>query len=78
MQILSLDEAARRAGVARRTVEREIELGRGPAIVEMSPRRRGIFDRDLETWLMARRRPAPGESDKSRDRDRTKIAPTLA
>ena len=63
MQIITLDEAAKRAGVVRRTLEREIALGRGPAIIELSPRRRGILDTDFDSWLMSRRRPAPGEKE---------------
>jgi hypothetical protein len=62
MQVLSYGEAAARANIVRRTLERLIAIGEGPAIVELSARRRGILDRDLETWLLKRRRPAPGEA----------------
>jgi hypothetical protein len=61
VQVLSYNEAAARAGIVRRTLERLISLGEGPAIVELSRRRRGVLDRDLETWLLKRRRPAPDE-----------------
>jgi hypothetical protein len=47
------------AGLARRTLERLIALGEGPAIIELSPRRRGILESDLITWLHKRRRTAP-------------------
>ena len=60
MQILSYGEAAARARVVRRTLERLISVGEGPAIVEVSTRRRGILDCDLDAWLLKRRRPAPG------------------
>jgi hypothetical protein len=60
MQVLSYNEAAARAGIVRRTLERLISLGEGPATIELSARRRGILDRDLESWLLGRRRPAPG------------------
>jgi predicted DNA-binding transcriptional regulator AlpA len=60
MQVLSYDEAAARAGIVRRTLERLISLGEGPAIVEISSRRRGIMESDLERWLNARRRLPPG------------------
>jgi predicted DNA-binding transcriptional regulator AlpA len=60
MQVLSYNEAAAKAGVVRRTLERLISLGEGPAIIEISPRRRGIMDSDLEQWLNARRRVPPG------------------
>jgi predicted DNA-binding transcriptional regulator AlpA len=62
MQVLSYNEAAARAGIVRRTFERLISIGEGPAIVELSKRRRGVIDRDLEAWLLKRRRPAPGEA----------------
>lgn len=61
MQVLSYNEAAAKAGIVRRTLERLISLGEGPATVELSKRRRGVIDRDLEAWLLKRRRPAPGE-----------------
>jgi hypothetical protein len=61
MQVLSYNEAAARAGIVRRTLERLISLGEGPATVEVSKRRRGVLDRDLDDWLLKRRRPAPGE-----------------
>jgi hypothetical protein len=60
MQILSYNEAAARAGVVRRTLERLISVGEGPPVIDLSPRRRGILDVDLDVWLMKRRRPAPG------------------
>lgn len=62
MQVLSFNEAAARAGIVRRTLERLISLGEGPATVELSARRRGILDRDLDAWLLKRRRPAPGDA----------------
>jgi predicted DNA-binding transcriptional regulator AlpA len=62
MQVLSLNEAARRVNIARRTLERSIALGEGPAVVELSARRRGILATDLDAWLLKRRRPAPGEA----------------
>jgi predicted DNA-binding transcriptional regulator AlpA len=61
MQVLSYTEAAARAGIVRRTLERLISLGEGPATIDLSTRRRGILERDLEAWLLKRRRSAPGE-----------------
>jgi predicted DNA-binding transcriptional regulator AlpA len=58
---LSKDAAAYRAGFCRRTLERMIAEGTGPATVQMSRRRVGILESDLEAWLLKRRRPAPGE-----------------
>ena len=60
MQILRYEEAAKRAGLVRRSLERLIARGEGPAIVHISDRRRGILESDLEKWLLSRRRPAPG------------------
>ena len=62
-RVLSYDEAAGRAGFVRRTLERLISVGEGPAVIELSTRRRGILEDDLTTWLMSRRRPAPGTAD---------------
>jgi predicted DNA-binding transcriptional regulator AlpA len=59
-RVLSYDEAAGRAGFVRRTLERLIAVGDGPAVIELSARRRGILESDLEAWLLGRRRPAPG------------------
>jgi predicted DNA-binding transcriptional regulator AlpA len=61
MQVLSLDQAAFRAGIVRRTLERMLAEGIGPAKVQVSKRRVGILEADLEKWLIGRRRPAPGE-----------------
>jgi predicted DNA-binding transcriptional regulator AlpA len=61
MQVLSYNEAAARAGIVRRTLERLISLGEGPATIELSKRRRGVLDCDLDAWLLKRRRPAPGD-----------------
>jgi predicted DNA-binding transcriptional regulator AlpA len=63
MQILSYDEAAKRIGLVRRSLERLISKGEGPAVIHISPRRRGIVEADLERWAMARRRPAPVPRD---------------
>ena len=63
MQVLSLDQAAFRAGIVRRTLERLLAEGTGPAKVQVSKRRVGILEADLDQWLNARRRPAPGEKN---------------
>jgi hypothetical protein len=59
LTVYTYNQAAAITGVARRTLERLIALGQGPAIVELSPRRRGILESDLITWLHKRRRTAP-------------------
>ena len=61
MQVLSLDQAAYKAGVVRRTLERMLAARTGPTKVQVSKRRVGILESDLERWLNSRRRPAPGK-----------------
>jgi hypothetical protein len=61
LAIYSYDEVARLVGVARRTLERLIAVGDGPAIIELSPRRRGILESDLINWLHKHRRAAPDQ-----------------
>jgi excisionase family DNA binding protein len=57
MRVLSYAEAASRAGVVRRTIERLVAEGKGPPVVHISERRRGIIEEDLDKWIMSRRRP---------------------
>ena len=59
--ILTLEQAAQRASITRRTLERLRAEGEAPPIVQLSKRRVGIAEEDLERWLRSRRRPAPGE-----------------
>jgi hypothetical protein len=61
MKVLSLLDAAQRAGVARRTLERLIATGIGPATICVSSRRVGVLEQDLEAWLLSRRKAPPGE-----------------
>jgi excisionase family DNA binding protein len=61
MQILSIDEAAKRVNLVRRSLERRIASGEGPALVHLGKRRRGILESDLERWAMSRRHAPPGE-----------------
>jgi predicted DNA-binding transcriptional regulator AlpA len=61
MQVLSYDEAAKKAGLVRRSLERLLARGEGPAVIHISIRRRGILESDLDIWVQSRRRPAPGE-----------------
>ena len=59
--ILTLDQAAQRASITRRTLERLRAEGQAPPVVQLSKRRVGIAEEDLERWLRSRRRPAPSE-----------------
>ncbi len=61
-KVLSYDECAARVGIVRRTWERMLESGKGPAIVHVSERRRGHLEKDFEAWLKSRRQPAPDEA----------------
>jgi predicted DNA-binding transcriptional regulator AlpA len=62
LQVLSYDEAAKRANLVRRSLERRIAIGEGPAVIHLGKRRRGILESDLEAWLTARRHAPPGET----------------
>jgi predicted DNA-binding transcriptional regulator AlpA len=57
MKILSYNECAERAGIARRSFERMIADGKGPPVVEITDRRRGVIEDDFNNWLLSRRRP---------------------
>jgi hypothetical protein len=50
-----------RAGIVRRTLERLLAVGDGPETIQISRRRVGVAEADLEAWLISRRRPVPGE-----------------
>jgi len=65
LRILSLTEVAARDGCSRRTVERRINVGEGPALIQISERRVGVREDDYEAWVVRRRRPAPGETAKA-------------
>jgi hypothetical protein len=61
VQVLDYDEVAKRIGLVRRSLERLISQGEGPAVIHLSKHRRVIADTDLDKWLLSRRIPAPGE-----------------
>jgi predicted DNA-binding transcriptional regulator AlpA len=61
MQVLSLDQAAFKAGIVRRTLERMLAAGTGPPKVQISGRRVGMLESDLERWLNSRRCPAASD-----------------
>ena len=52
LQVLDYNVSARTAGITRRTLERMIADGEGPATVQLSPRRVGILRSDLKAWLL--------------------------
>lgn len=55
-EILTLNEAAARLHVTRRTLERWTADGIGPQITKIGPRRVGVVVDDLDDWIAARRR----------------------
>ncbi len=61
MRVISISEAANRAGIVRRSLERLLAKGEGPPLVHISERRRGIIESDFESWVISRRHPAPGD-----------------
>ena len=62
MMALTFDEAAKRASLTRRSMERHFAQGTGPAVIVLGKRRRAILDVDLEKWLLSRRHAPPGEA----------------
>jgi predicted DNA-binding transcriptional regulator AlpA len=78
MQVLSYNEAAAKAGIVRRTLERLISIGEGPAVIEISSRRRGVMESDLEQWLNARRRVPPGFKESAERRSPNTSEPSAA
>jgi predicted DNA-binding transcriptional regulator AlpA len=65
LQVIDYNASARTAGITRRTLERLIAEGQGPATIQLSSRRVGILRSDLKAWLLKRRRPVPGEDAKA-------------
>ena len=51
--ILTETEAARRARISTRTLQRLAEIGRGPPRIRLGLRRVGYWRTDLDAWLRA-------------------------
>jgi hypothetical protein len=62
LTVYSYNQAAAITGLARRTLERLIAVGGGPPVIELSSRRRGILETDLQIWLNSRRRLASSDA----------------
>jgi predicted DNA-binding transcriptional regulator AlpA len=58
MQLITLKQASQRATISLRQLERLLACGEGPATIQLSKRRVGIAEADLDAWLLSRRRPA--------------------
>jgi hypothetical protein len=54
-RVTPLDEWFRRIGLPSRSGRRLIASGEGPAITELTERRKGVRERDHLAWLEARR-----------------------
>ena len=52
-RVRSLQETASLANISLATLRRRIKDGAGPQVTSMSPRRKGVTDRDREAWLEA-------------------------
>lgn len=61
-RVLRLQQAADSIGICKRTLQRYIAEGTGPATITLSARAVGILESDLNAWLLSRRRAAPGMS----------------
>jgi hypothetical protein len=59
MKINTLDEIAERGRISRKTLDRELALGKGPALVRLSPRRCGVLEDDFQEWIRNRRQIPP-------------------
>jgi hypothetical protein len=55
-EVFDLSQAADHIGIHRKTLERMLADGTGPAILHITDKRRGILGSDLENWLRTRRR----------------------
>ena len=60
MRIQSLRETANRSNLSLRQLQRLIAVGEGPATIQLSKRRVGVAESDLEAWLNSRRRIPSG------------------
>ena len=63
MRIISLQEGAARSSRSLRTLQRQIAEGKGPPVVKVTERRRGILEPEFEEGLRAHRRTVPRNRD---------------
>jgi predicted DNA-binding transcriptional regulator AlpA len=61
-EILDLTEAARRAGLGRRSLERLIASGEGPPVLHLTGKKRGVLASDIQEWVLSRRRAPPRQA----------------
>jgi predicted DNA-binding transcriptional regulator AlpA len=60
MKLITRQEAAARASISLRHLERLIGNGQGPPLVRLGARRIAIVEADFEAWLSSRRQVPPG------------------
>ena len=56
-RVLNKDEAARYCGFSTRTLDRLAATGHGPVCIQLTSRKLGFRQADLDGWLAARTRP---------------------
>ena len=59
-KVMTFSEVAEAAGISLSTLRREIARGAGPAVVSLSPRRKGVRSSDYHRWLYSRTSTAHG------------------
>jgi hypothetical protein len=61
MRVMNYEECAGAMSITRRSFERLLAAGKGPKVILLSPRRRGVLEEDFESWLrgLHRRTGAP-------------------
>ncbi len=62
MQLITRKEAAERAAISLRHLERLISGSEGPAVIRLGVRRVAISESDFANWIASRRRAVPGEA----------------
>ena len=66
MQLITRKQAAERAAISLRHLERLLACGEGPAVVRLGARRVAISETDFASWIMSRRQTPPGEATAER------------
>lgn len=54
MQIIPIKEVCRRVGISRTTVWQLIRDGKFPRLVQITPKRKGFVDSEIDAWINAR------------------------
>ncbi|TIW48452.1 MAG: AlpA family phage regulatory protein, partial [Mesorhizobium sp.] len=53
MQIIPIKEVCRRVGISRTTVWQLIRDGKFPRLVQITPKRKGFVDSEIDAWINA-------------------------